>query len=122
MKDRTTLRGPYDAWECQPLTGVSRSAGVDLAAAGVDRVPLRAERLYRLPVGGPGRGIGGEVVQRVAVVLLAGNVSGAGQYGSMAEESPLSGTADALDGFSPATRAWFDGAFAEPTQAQAGAW
>src|SRR5271168_1791641 len=30
--------------------------------------------------------------------------------------------ADALDGFSPATRAWFDGAFAEPTQAQAEAW
>ena len=30
--------------------------------------------------------------------------------------------AEALDGFSPATRAWFDGAFAEPTQAQAGAW
>ena len=30
--------------------------------------------------------------------------------------------ADPLDGFSPATRAWFDGAFAEPTQAQAGAW
>ena len=28
----------------------------------------------------------------------------------------------ALDGFSAATRAWFDGAFAEPTQAQAGAW
>ncbi len=28
----------------------------------------------------------------------------------------------ALDGFSPATRAWFDGAFAEPTPAQAGAW
>ena len=40
----------------------------------------------------------------------------------MAEESPLTGTADALEGFSPATRAWFDGAFAEPTQAQAGAW
>ncbi len=40
----------------------------------------------------------------------------------MAEESPLTGTADALDGFSPATRAWFDGAFAEPTRAQAGAW
>jgi ATP-dependent helicase Lhr and Lhr-like helicase len=40
----------------------------------------------------------------------------------MAEESPLTDTADALDGFSPATRAWFDGAFAEPTQAQAGAW
>ena len=29
---------------------------------------------------------------------------------------------DALDGFSPATRGWFEGAFAEPTQAQAGAW
>ena len=28
----------------------------------------------------------------------------------------------ALDGFSAATRAWFEGAFAEPTQAQAGAW
>ena len=40
----------------------------------------------------------------------------------MAEESPLTGTAGALDGFSPATRAWFGGAFAEPTQAQAGAW
>src|ERR1700730_4852082 len=40
----------------------------------------------------------------------------------MAEESPLTGTADALDGFSPATRAWFGGASAEPTQAEAGAW
>jgi ATP-dependent helicase Lhr and Lhr-like helicase len=39
----------------------------------------------------------------------------------MGEESPPIG-GDALDGFSPATRAWFDGAFAEPTQAQAGAW
>ena len=28
----------------------------------------------------------------------------------------------ALDGFSSATRAWFDGSFAEPTPAQAGAW
>ncbi len=33
----------------------------------------------------------------------------------------MTGT-DALDGFSPSTRAWFEGAFAEPTQAQAGAW
>src|SRR5437763_5218240 len=43
----------------------------------------------------------------------------------MAGESSLPGkplTGDPLDGFSPATRAWFDGAFAEPTQAQAGAW
>jgi len=37
------------------------------------------------------------------------------------EESALSG-GEALDGFSPATRAWFEGAFAEPTRAQAGAW
>jgi ATP-dependent helicase Lhr and Lhr-like helicase len=29
---------------------------------------------------------------------------------------------DSLDGFSPATRAWFAGAFAAPTQAQAHAW
>ena len=29
---------------------------------------------------------------------------------------------DALDGFSPATRAWFAGAFAAPTPAQEGAW
>src|SRR5580700_152133 len=52
--------------------------------------------------------------------LLAGadgNVGGAGHYGSMGEEAPA-----ALDGFSPATRAWFEGAFAEPTLAQAGAW
>ena len=31
-------------------------------------------------------------------------------------------SADALDGFSIATRAWFEGAFAVPTQAQAQAW
>jgi ATP-dependent Lhr-like helicase len=45
---------------------------------------------------------------------------------NMARESPATGKHltgdDPLDGFSPATRAWFDGAFAEPTQAQAGAW
>jgi ATP-dependent helicase Lhr and Lhr-like helicase len=52
---------------------------------------------------------------------VAENVGGAGQYGSMAEDSPLTG-ADALDSFSAATRAWFEGAFAEPTRAQAGAW
>ncbi len=40
----------------------------------------------------------------------------------MSEDSPLTGTGDVLDGFSPATRAWFVGAFAEPTNAQAGAW
>ena len=34
----------------------------------------------------------------------------------------LTGTGEALDGLLTATRAWFDGAFAEPTQAQAGAW
>lgn len=27
-----------------------------------------------------------------------------------------------LDGFSPATRSWFTGAFSAPTSAQAGAW
>ena len=31
-------------------------------------------------------------------------------------------SAEALDGFSTATRAWFEGAFAVPTQAQAQAW
>ena len=43
----------------------------------------------------------------------------------MAAESPAAGsqmTGSPLDGFSPATRAWFDGAFAEPTPAQSGAW
>jgi ATP-dependent Lhr-like helicase len=39
----------------------------------------------------------------------------------MAAEPPVS-SADALDGFSPATRAWFEGAFAVPTQPQARAW
>src|SRR5207244_6180291 len=60
-------------------------------------------------------------VQPRLLQRLAGNVSGSRHYGSMAGESPLTGT-DPLEGFSPATRAWFDGAFAEPTQAQAGAW
>ena len=39
----------------------------------------------------------------------------------MADVPPASG-ADALDGFSPATRAWFTGAFAGPTSAQDQAW
>jgi ATP-dependent Lhr-like helicase len=39
----------------------------------------------------------------------------------MGSGTPVS-SADALDGFSPATRAWFEGAFAVPTQAQAQAW
>src|SRR6516225_916602 len=39
----------------------------------------------------------------------------------MAGQAPVS-SAEALDGFSPATRAWFEGAFAVPTQAQAQAW
>jgi ATP-dependent helicase Lhr and Lhr-like helicase len=39
----------------------------------------------------------------------------------MAGDLPLTG-ADALGNFSAATRAWFEGAFAEPTRAQAGAW
>jgi ATP-dependent helicase Lhr and Lhr-like helicase len=39
----------------------------------------------------------------------------------MASGSPVS-SVNALDGFSPATRAWFAGAFAVPTQAQAQAW
>ena len=54
------------------------------------------------------------------------DVSGARQYVNMAERARRSGrrvTGDGvLDGFSAATRAWFDGSFAEPTQAQAGAW
>src|SRR5688500_20404229 len=32
------------------------------------------------------------------------------------------GSVSALDGFSPATRDWFRGAFAAPTAAQEGAW
>src|SRR5205823_3810140 len=51
---------------------------------------------------------------------------GRGSMENMARHSPPTGKhltgGDPLDGFSPATRAWFDGAFAEPTQAQAGAW
>src|ERR1700678_4421771 len=39
----------------------------------------------------------------------------------MPTQPPVS-SADAFDGFSPATRAWFEGAFAVPTQAQAQAW
>ena len=39
----------------------------------------------------------------------------------MAEESAPAG-AEALEAFSAATRAWFEGSFAEPTRAQAGAW
>jgi ATP-dependent helicase Lhr and Lhr-like helicase len=39
----------------------------------------------------------------------------------VAVQPPVS-SAEALDGFSPATRAWFEAAFAVPTQAQAQAW
>ncbi|MDN5920431.1 MAG: DEAD/DEAH box helicase, partial [Pseudonocardia sp.] len=34
----------------------------------------------------------------------------------------MMGTVSALEGFSPATRQWFEGAFAAPTSAQEGAW
>ncbi|OEU86413.1 DEAD/DEAH box helicase [Streptomyces abyssalis] len=40
----------------------------------------------------------------------------------MGQISPGSAPASALDAFSPATRAWFTGAFRAPTSAQAGAW
>ncbi|MFC8131490.1 ATP-dependent helicase [Streptomyces sp. NPDC057302] len=36
--------------------------------------------------------------------------------------SSADGALSALDGFSPATRSWFTGAFSAPTSAQAGAW
>src|SRR5215831_4815362 len=49
------------------------------------------------------------------------NVGGWRHYGGMAVQPPVS-SAEALDEFSPATRAWFEGAFAVPTQAQAQAW
>ena len=39
----------------------------------------------------------------------------------MAEETAPA-AAEALEAFSAATRAWFEGSFAAPTQAQAGAW
>jgi ATP-dependent helicase Lhr and Lhr-like helicase len=45
-----------------------------------------------------------------------------GRGGSGGKESQPVSSAEALDGFSPATRAWFEGAFAVPTQAQAQAW
>ena len=54
--------------------------------------------------------------------LTGAGLTGAGLTGAGLTGAGLTGTGDALDGFSPATRAWFDGAFAEPTQAQAGAW
>src|ERR1700759_1459408 len=59
-------------------------------------------------------------------VAAVSNVVGCWQTGVMAVAGP--GGADpvssgaALDGFSTATRAWFEGAFAVPTQAQAQAW
>ena len=44
-------------------------------------------------------------------------VSGRVQDGGMVRSAH-----GALDGFSPATRGWFTGAFSAPTDAQAGAW
>ncbi|WP_197349887.1 Lhr family ATP-dependent helicase [Streptomyces bathyalis] len=41
---------------------------------------------------------------------------------TMGQTSPGPSPASALDVFSPATRAWFTGAFSAPTSAQAGAW
>src|ERR1700728_5496976 len=57
------------------------------------------------------------------------NVGGWGQTGGVAGKKPTAhgneepvSSAEALDGFSVATRAWFEGAFVVPTQAQAQAW
>src|SRR5262245_34485238 len=49
-------------------------------------------------------------------MVRVGLVGGAGQDGGMSSDS------GALTRFSPATLAWFEAAFAEPTRAQAGAW
>ncbi len=46
---------------------------------------------------------------------------GKGKPTAHGSEEPVS-SAEALDGFSVTTRAWFEGAFAVPTQAQAQAW
>ena len=57
------------------------------------------------------------------------NVGRCGQTGGVAGKKPAAhgseepvSSAEALDGFSVTTRAWFEGAFAVPTQAQAQAW
>src|SRR5690606_23727426 len=49
----------------------------------------------------------------------AGDVVPVGQDGAVAD---VTASADATAWFGPATREWFDAAFAAPTAAQAGAW
>src|SRR6202161_1997113 len=46
----------------------------------------------------------------------------AGKGAGVPDSSGPVSSGAALDGFSTATRAWFEGAFAVPTQAQAQAW
>jgi ATP-dependent Lhr-like helicase len=58
---------------------------------------------------------------RLVAAIAYWNVGWRGQTGDVAGDGPLSSAA-ALDGFSAATRSWFEGAFAVPTQAQAQAW
>ncbi|MBA3349825.1 MAG: DEAD/DEAH box helicase, partial [Actinobacteria bacterium] len=49
-------------------------------------------------------------------------VAAATAFARAREDRRMAGTPGALERFSPATRAWFESAFAAPTPAQAGAW
>src|SRR5690554_7371274 len=51
--------------------------------------------------------------------FAAGTANSAGAVGGVDEDG---GMGSPLELFSPATREWFDGAFAAPTEVQAGAW
>src|SRR5947209_11310046 len=60
------------------------------------------------------------VPRRTMAVMSEGAVRNDGT--AMTDGTASDAASSALDGFSPATRDWFRGAFAAPTAAQAGAW
>ena len=88
------------------------AVGVDLVRA--DRSPVRS--LTTAPAGpraGPAA-VGARVHDADVTTRTSGGTAG----GTDAAADPTA----VLAGFSPATRAWFTGAFDAPTPAQAGAW
>src|SRR5947207_2302023 len=113
---RTSRTKSYQSRSCQSGTGYGSAFTCLYAATG--KKPGRAKRGF--PV------VTASHRSAIAWRNAAESVRGKARVCGSAPAPGATGTADgdvlALDVFSPATRAWFDGAFAEPTQAQAGAW
>src|SRR6266508_4037438 len=94
------LRRRLWAWDVagRSSTGSRSSAIVDLVSAGSEDVPLGAELVEPLPVGGAGLGVAGVTVERVAVVGDLGSAVAAVQDAQLSGQCATAGLGGAGGG------------------------